>query len=174
MNTKTTKTLVFAALIAAMILPFGGIQTVSAFHEGDEHVRPGGSNLPEGDEPYGELPTEPYDEPDKSRQASELLGTHLPLDAELGESETVPVKTPGHADWDKEHGEISMPLPYPTPVVVESDGSSIPDGETADHSNRSVDSEGLFLPGVEVIPSNSRGSPSPDDGANLPVESPTP
>ncbi len=42
MNTKTTKTIVFAALIAAMILPFGGMQTVYASHS-DEHTTPDGS-----------------------------------------------------------------------------------------------------------------------------------
>lgn len=42
MNTKTTKTLVFAALIAAMILPFGGMQSV--------YAAPGDYNLPDGAE----------------------------------------------------------------------------------------------------------------------------
>ena len=46
MNTKTTKTIVFAALIAAMILPFGGMQTVYADHTAEgEHV-PDGSHAP--------------------------------------------------------------------------------------------------------------------------------
>lgn len=36
MTTKTIKTIVFAALFAAMILPFSGMQSVHAVHESEE------------------------------------------------------------------------------------------------------------------------------------------
>ena len=46
MNTKTTKTIVFAALIAAMVLPFGGMQAVYA---ADSIEKPEVPRLPNGD-----------------------------------------------------------------------------------------------------------------------------
>ncbi len=48
MTTKTQKTIVFAALIATMILPFGGMQSVYAIEEPDVEIHPQVEVEPDG------------------------------------------------------------------------------------------------------------------------------
>ncbi len=52
MTTKTTKTIVFAAMIAAMILPFGGMQSAYAVgeHLPENAVRDGSHGPPTADQ----------------------------------------------------------------------------------------------------------------------------
>lgn len=118
MTTKTIKTILFAALFAAMVLPFSGMGSVYAVHEdGAEHVPDGtnqgeegnGSNLPEGSTPDG------------SNQPAEKDGTHGTGDQ-------------GVPDGSHQDGEA--------------DGSHGPTGAEQDGSHQSEESNGLPQPPV--------------------------
>ena len=127
MTTKTIKTILFAGLIAAMILPFSGMQSVDAAHENGEIHEEDGTNAPD-DAEY-----------DATKRTDDSPGTHMPDGAQQGFGENRP-------DGDSMYGDV---------VEVNPNGGNLPDGADTNGENMTetpMENPGSHKPSAEPVP----------------------
>lgn len=148
MTTKTIKTIVFAALFAAMILPFSGMQSVYAdetnlpadaeLGEADGSLEHGhGGHMPEEDSLDGSHAFEEVDTTPKGESEADLP-EYQPVEVEPSNSRGLPV--PDDGAYLPADAELDGTL------TGEPDQTHAPDGATSDQTHG---------PEVEIIPNGT-------------------